>query len=121
MIRVLLADDAADIRLLVRMALESDGRFEVVGDASDGAEALEILERMQPDAIVLDMGLPNVDGLQVLATMRERGSVSKVLAFSGFSGGVEEKATALGADAYLHKGVSPLTDLVPNLLAICAT
>lgn len=120
MIRVLLADDAADMRMLVRMALEVDGRFEVVGDASDGAEALELLEQEQPDVVVLDMGMPNVDGLQVLTSMRERGLLAKVLAFSGFNGGVEEKATALGADGYLRKGSSTIGELVPKLLTICA-
>ncbi len=120
MIRVLLADDTPDIRLLVRMALETDGRFEVVGDANDGAEALELLEQEQPDVVVLDMGMPKVDGLQVLSRMRERGLMSKVLAFSGFNGNVEEQATALGAHAYLRKGTSTLGELVPKLLTICA-
>lgn len=120
MIRVLLADDADDIRLLVRMTLEIDGRFEVVGDASDGAEALEMLETEKPDAVVLDMGMPNLDGLQVLTEMRQRGLESRVLAFSGFNGGVEQKALELGAMGYLRKGAGTIKELVPNLLAICA-
>ena len=120
MIRVLLADDAAEMRMLLRMALEFDGRFEVIGDASDGAEALVLLEREQPDAVVLDMAMPNVDGLQVLTSMRERGLMAKVLAFSGFNGGVEQEARALGAHEYVRKGTSAITELVPKLLAICA-
>lgn len=120
MIRVLLADDADDIRLLIRMTLEIDGRFEVVGDARDGKQALELVESERPDVVVLDMGMPEVDGLQVLSEMRERGLDSKVLAFSGFNGGVEEKAIALGALRYLRKGVGTMKELVPNLLAICA-
>lgn len=120
MIRVLLADDADDIRFLIRIALETDGRFEVIGDARDGVQALELLEEEHPDVVVLDMGMPNVDGLQVLSEMRVRGLDSKVLAFSGFNGGVEEKAMALGAMAYLRKGVGTIMELVPSLLAICA-
>lgn len=120
MIRVLLADDADDIRFLVRVTLETDGRFEVIGDACDGAQALEMLEQQKPDAIVLDMGMPNVDGLQVLTEMRDRGLHSKVLAFSGFNGGVEQKARELGAMGYLRKGAGTIKELVPNLLAICA-
>lgn len=120
MIRVLLADDADDMRFLIRLALESDGRFEVIGDACDGAEALELLEQQRPDVVVLDMGMPNVDGLQVLSEMRERGLDSKVLAFSGFNDGVEQEAIALGAMGYLRKGAGTIMELVPNLLAICA-
>ena len=120
MIRVALADDAPDLRFLVRIALETDGRFEVVGDAADGSEAIELLEREEPDVIVLDMGMPKMDGLQVLAEMRARGLKSKVLAFSGFNGGVEKEARGLGAADFLRKGSAALSEIVPSLLAICA-
>ena len=120
MIRVALADDASDLRFLVRIALETDGRFEVVGDAADGTEAIELLEREDPDVIVLDMGMPKMDGLQVLTEMRQRGLKSKVLAFSGFNGGVEEQARGLGANDFLRKGSAALSEIVPCLLAICA-
>lgn len=120
MIRVALADDAEDIRFLVRFALEADGRFEVVGDATDGAEAIALLERETPDVIVLDMAMPNMDGLEVLVEMKNRGLRVKVLALSGFNGGVEEQARRLGADGYLRKGTAALQEVVPNLLSICA-
>ena len=120
MIRVVLADDADDLRMLMRITLESDGRFEVVGDAANGAEALDLLEREAPDAVVLDIAMPLMDGLQVLSEMRARGLSVKVLAFSGFNGGVEEKAKRLGAHDYLSKGTTALIDLVPRLIAICA-
>ncbi|MGH2747314.1 MAG: response regulator transcription factor [Actinomycetota bacterium] len=120
MIRVLLADDADDLRLVIRVALETDGRFEVVGDASDGSQAIELLERERPDVVVLDMAMPDMDGLEVLAEMRARGIHCKVLAFSGFNGVVEREATALGADDYLRKGTAMIAELVPRLLALCA-
>jgi CheY-like chemotaxis protein len=120
MIRVALADDAPEMRFLVRFELESDGRFEIVGDAADGTEAIELLERETPDAIVLDMAMPKMDGLEVLAEMRERGLDSKVLAFSGFNGGVEQQAMGLGAKAYLRKGSAAMKDLIPALLGMFA-
>ena len=120
MIRVVLADDTADLRLLVRLTLEGDGRFEVVGDAANGLEAMELLEREHPDVLVLDMGMPEMDGLQVLAEMNSRGMTSKVLALSGFNGGVEAKATALGAGDYLRKGTTALSEIVPRIIALCA-
>ncbi|HWC13364.1 MAG TPA: response regulator transcription factor [Actinomycetota bacterium] len=119
MIRVALADDASDIRFLVRFALELDGRFEVVGDAADGREAIALIEREAPDVVVLDMGMPNMDGLEVLVEMKNRGLRSKVLALSGFNGGVEDQARELGADGYLRKGTAAMAEIVPNLLAIC--
>lgn len=120
MIRVALADDAPDMRFLVRIALESDGQFEVVGEATDGDEAIDLLVKEMPDAIVLDMAMPRMDGLQVLAEMRERGLSSKVLAFSGFNGGVEAQARSLGAQGYLRKGTAAMAELVPSLLALFA-
>lgn len=119
MIRVALADDASDMRFLVRFALEADGRFEVVGDAADGAEAIALLERESPDVIVLDMAMPEMDGLEVLVEMKNRGLQVKVLALSGFNGGVEEEARRLGADGYLRKGATALQEVIPNLLALC--
>jgi CheY-like chemotaxis protein len=119
-IRVVLADDAADLRFLVRLTLETDGRFQVVGDAADGVEAIALVESESPDVVVLDMAMPRMDGLEVLAALKARGFNCKVLAMSGFNGGVEERATALGAHDYLRKGTAPLTDLVPRLLALCA-
>lgn len=118
MIRVALADDAEEIRFLVRFELEADGRFEIVGDAADGSEAMELLEREACDALVLDMAMPKMDGLEVLAAMKDRGLHVKVLAFSGFNGGVEAQARDLGAEGYLRKGSAALKDLVPTLLAM---
>jgi two-component system response regulator YesN len=118
MIRVALADDAEDMRFLVRFTLEADGRFDVVGDAEDGAEAIDLLEREKPDALVLDMAMPKMDGLEVLAEMKVRGFHPKVLAFSGFNGAVEAAATKLGADDYIRKGTAAIQELVPRLLAL---
>ena len=120
MINVVLADDSPDLRFLIRLALETDGRFEVVGDAEDGTTAIELLESEEPDAIVLDMAMPEMDGLEVLAEMKERGLLAKVLAFSGFNGGVEEQARLLGAKGYLRKGSAAMDEIVPSLLAMFA-
>ena len=118
MIRVLLADDADDMRMLLRIALETDGRFDVVGDAADGEQALVLLEVERPDAVVLDMAMPRMDGLEVLTEMKLRGYESKVLAFSGFNGIVENEARELGADDYMRKGTTTMEQLIPRLLAL---
>lgn len=120
MIRVLLVDDADEMRVLLRITLETDGHFEVVGDAADGVQALKLLEERKPDAIVLDMAMPKMDGLEVLAEMKVRGYASKVLAFSGFNGVVEDEARELGAADYIRKGTATMDEFVPRLLALFA-
>jgi len=120
LIRVLLVDDADELRLLVRIALEMDGRFEVVGDAANGLEAIALLEREDPDVIVLDMAMPEMDGLEVLAEIKGRGFRSKVLVLSGFNGGVREKAAALGAHDFVRKGTAAIGALADRLLALVA-
>jgi DNA-binding NarL/FixJ family response regulator len=119
-IRVLLAEDADDMRMLLRLTLESDGRFKVIGEAADGARAIEFLESESPDVVVLDMAMPKMDGLEVLEEIKSRGLRAKVLVFSGFDGGVERAALALGAHAFLRKGTAAMSEIIPNLLALAA-
>lgn len=105
MIRVLLVDDAADIRMLVRIGLRRDGRFDVVGEASNGAEAIERAEEHQPDVVLLDVAMPVMDGLEALPRIRDVAPGARVVILSGFtSESMREGATAQGADAYLEKG-----------------
>ncbi len=82
-IRVVLVDDVAEIRQLVRTALRFRGVFSVVGEASDGLEALDVVSQHQPDIVVLDIGLPDIAGQEVLTGLRERSPQSKVVIFSG--------------------------------------
>ena len=82
-IRVLLVDDVVEVRRLVRTSLRFRGGFEVVGEAADGAEAVRLAELMRPDVVVLDLGLPDIAGREVLSRVRDRAPQSKVVVFSG--------------------------------------
>src|SRR5690242_3476265 len=82
-IRVLLVDDVVDIRRLVRTALRFRGGFEVVGEARDGAEAVDLAKSLGPDVVVLDLGLPDLAGHEVLTRIRSNSPASKVVVFSG--------------------------------------
>lgn len=82
-IRVLLVDDVVDVRRLVRTALRLRGGFEVVGEASEGGEAVKFAEALQPDVVVLDLGLPDLAGHEVLSGIRRQSPGSKVVVFSG--------------------------------------
>lgn len=82
-IRVLLVDDSSDTRLIIRTALRLRGRFELVGEATDGATAVELSARTRPDIVVLDLGLPDLAGHEVLTRIRAVSPSSKVVVFSG--------------------------------------
>src|SRR5688500_7746601 len=103
--RVLLADDTPEIRMLVRLALELDGGFETVAAAGDGAEALHLPDQHQPDAIVLDLAMPVMDGLEAIPAIKKGNPNAKILVLSGFDAPkMMNEAMEAGADAYLEKG-----------------
>ena len=104
-IRVLLVDDVSDLRVMFRKAFERDPRFEVVGEAADGYEAIEQATTLQPDVIILDIAMPRMDGLQAIPLLHEASPPSKILVLSGFdTARVAAKALELTATAFLEKG-----------------
>jgi CheY-like chemotaxis protein len=70
--RVMIVDDAGDFRMLVRAHLRDEPRLAVVAEAASGAEALEALKAVDPDAIVLDYGMPEMSGLETAKEMLRR-------------------------------------------------
>jgi two-component system, NarL family, response regulator DegU len=71
-ITVLIADDHPIFRRGLRQLIESDAKFKIVAEAEDGDEALDKISRLQPQVAILDVEMPNRDGLEVLKTMSER-------------------------------------------------
>src|ERR687885_819105 len=67
---VYLCDDVADIRLLMRFALEEDPELRVVGEAGDGVAGVQGVAETQPDVVLLDLSMPQLDGLEVIARLR---------------------------------------------------
>jgi two-component system response regulator MtrA len=116
---VLIADDNADILALVKAILERSG-YEVVAE-KDGAEALASVGARKPDLAVLDITMPNIDGLEVLRRLRADGTTSglPVVLLSALAQEADvERGFAIGASAYLRKPFSPreLTERVAALL-----
>jgi DNA-binding NarL/FixJ family response regulator len=83
MTRVLLVDDAPDLRRAVRLALRRHGGFDVVGEAGTGAEAVELASELRPDIVVLDLGLPDLAGREVLTRLHAMAATPKIVVFSG--------------------------------------
>jgi len=82
-IRVLIVDDVPEVRRLVKTALRFRGLFSVVGEAENGREAITCTTELRPDIVVLDIGLPDIAGQDVLTTIRERVPTTKVVVFTG--------------------------------------
>ncbi|HJQ43566.1 MAG TPA: response regulator [Jatrophihabitantaceae bacterium] len=82
-IRVLLVDDVPEVRRLVRTALRFRGLFSVVGEAANGRDAIALTAELLPDVVVLDLGLPDLAGREVLTGIREQTPDTKVVVFSG--------------------------------------
>ena len=120
MIRLVIADDAEDVRMLVRLALDRDTRFEVVGEAANGREALAQVERCGPDLLLLDLAMPNMDGLEVLEALQQRDGPPTVVVISGFANSTMiDRALALGAIGYIEKG-RDLDEIVELLARVVA-
>jgi two-component system, chemotaxis family, protein-glutamate methylesterase/glutaminase len=97
-IRVVIADDSAVMRRVITRILEAEADIEVVGAARDGAEAVELVTSLHPDAITMDVNMPRVDGLRAIETIMGRNPTPIVLlsAFARPGGRVVERALALG-------------------------
>jgi two-component system chemotaxis response regulator CheB len=105
-IKVLVVDDAVVVRILVATTLSKDPEIEVVGKAQNGKIALDMIAETQPDIILLDLEMPEMDGLQVLKALREQRNPAKVIMFSTYTTvGAEQtfEALDLGAADFVPK------------------
>lgn len=118
-VRVVLADDTDDIRMLLRLALGARSEFEIVAEASDGAEAVEVAADHEPDVILLDLAMPVMDGLEAIPEIRRRTPGTRIVVLSGYAkNDAAAAALDLGAEAYFEKG-KPVAELAATLLELC--
>lgn len=117
---LLLVDDTAEIRALLRTLVELDGRFRVVGEAGDGQEAIDLAAQSCPDAVLLDLMMPRMCGLEALPQLRSVCPSSALVVHSSLGGAeARRRAEVAGADGYLVKGSRPdtLIDRLEDILA----
>lgn len=108
-IRVVLADDQAEVRRALTRHLTRDGRFEIVGEAQDGEEAVKLVVSQLPDVVIMDLAMPNMNGLQAIKEITEHSSATKIVVLSAtvpFSD-TRDDALSLGAHAVLDKNTHP--------------
>jgi NarL family two-component system response regulator YdfI len=106
-IRVLIADDHLIVRQGLRLILETDDRLELVGEASDGAEALELARELEPDVVLMDLRMPGMDGLTAIESLQvEQPQVNVVILTTFNEDELMMRGLRAGAKGYLLKDTS---------------
>jgi two-component system, NarL family, response regulator NreC len=119
-VRVLLADDHGIVRRGLRTLLETEAGLSVVAEASDGMEALRLAEEHEPDTLIVDVGMPKMNGIEVAARMQKLPRPPAVIILSMHSDeSYITRALAAGARAYLLKDATD-EDLLPAVRAVAA-
>lgn len=117
-IRTLVVDDYAPWRGFLRCTLGKHNGFEAVAECSDGPDAVQKAKELQPDLILLDIGLPTLNGIDAARRMREVSPESKILFVSqNRSPEIVEEGLSTGADGYVVKS-DAARDLLPAIKAI---
>jgi NarL family two-component system response regulator LiaR len=107
-IRVLVVDDHAIVRKGICALFATEDKLDVVGEASDGREALDLALRLQPDVILMDLVMPEMDGLEAIAQINERQPEIRILVLTSFSTvDMVLPAIRAGALGYLLKDSGP--------------
>jgi DNA-binding NarL/FixJ family response regulator len=103
-VRVLIADDEPVMREALAELLIDSG-FDVVGEAPDGSVALELAVALRPDVVLMDMRMPNMDGLEATAAIKGQCPDVRVLILTAYEDeSLKRRAAGAGADGYLVKG-----------------
>ncbi|REH01657.1 response regulator transcription factor [Flavobacterium aquicola] len=106
-IQVVLADDHVFVRDGIKSLLENEANITVIGEATDGVEAITAIEELKPDLLILDIRMPNLTGIEVVEQLRGKNNFVKIIMLSMHES--EEyvlKSIQAGADGYLLKGSS---------------
>ena len=105
--RVLLCDDTRDIILLLGAEFELHSDLEVIAEAGNGRDAVQLTADLQPDVVVLDLTMPHMDGLEALPRILEAAPNTKVVVLSSHdAAAIAPQVLSLGATRYIEKGAS---------------
>src|SRR3954470_4925024 len=118
--RILLVDDQDLLRMGFRMVLEAQADFEVVGEASDGAEGVALAGELRPDVILMDVRMPGMDGVQATRALVGAGCEARIIILTTFD--LDEYAHAArgaGGSGFLLKDAQP-TDLLSAIRAVAS-
>jgi DNA-binding NarL/FixJ family response regulator len=121
-VRVLIADDHKLFAASLMTVLVEDERVEVVGIAENGAQALELVTKLEPDVILMDIRMPVMDGLEATRRIREAHPAVLILMLTGTEAPIEADVAAAGATAFLRKdtGVEELRQVFFEVASLAA-
>ncbi|MGY3857896.1 response regulator [Aeromonas intestinalis] len=101
--RIMIVDDHPVVRLAVKVLLEPQG-YEIVGVADNGIEALQLARELQPDVVILDIGIPRLDGLQVITRLRSMENNVRVLVLTSLgTESIASRCMQAGASGFISK------------------
>ena len=111
-LRILICEDDERLATLVTETLVADGRFDVIARATNGAAALRLAAEHEPDVVLMDIGMPGLDGIDATRAIRARDAAQHVVIYTG-SGEYADvgRADAAGAAGFLHKDALTSPDL----------
>ena len=117
-IRVVIADDHGLFREMLRLTLRREGSVEIVGEAANGRQTIDVISDLKPDIVLLDSTMPEMGGVEVLPVIREKNLKTKALMLTANKNEtVIFKALKGGAKGYLSKNVS-ISDLIKAIKAV---
>src|ERR1700733_7163886 len=107
-IRVVLCDDVADVRLALHDVLLADPSIVIVGEADNGRGCLQLVGQLDPDIVVIDLLMPEMDGFEAIPALVRQAPSTQIIAISGLGGnGIGDTVIGLGADRYVEKESTP--------------
>jgi len=107
-------DDLPDARFVLRKRLEREGKYEIVGEAANGQEAVELTQSLKPDLVIMDFRMPVMDGLEATRVIKESSSEVEVVGFTAFEDPTMREAM-LEAGAVANVNKTDLQDLLKLL------
>ncbi|GAC1588200.1 MAG: hypothetical protein NVS3B21_03730 [Acidimicrobiales bacterium] len=117
-LRLLIADDLPAIRTMMTLAVSLVDGIAIVGEADDGAEAVELCGRLQPDVVLLDVDMPGMDGITAIPLVRAAHPGVKVAMYSN-DNLAEAASLAAGADAYFLKLATTPSSVLAQIQDLC--
>ena len=104
MMKVIIADDSSLLRERIKELLKDFENVSIVGEAANGTEALQLISETNPDVAIIDIRMPEINGIEVLKKIRESGSILKVIILSNYPyKQYRERCMAEGADYFFDK------------------
>lgn len=119
-IRILVADDHFIVRMGLSAMVDTEPDMEIVAEASDGAEAIALFAKFNPDITLLDLRMPAVNGIEVAAAIRQKNPDARILMLSALNGDEDiHKALEAGVAGYVLKDATE-ENLIPAIRAVAA-